>query len=273
MKLQSIELQNKIKICRDLVNAKDYERAERLLVDVLKEHELADVYNLLGLTYADTGQFKAAEFAFQKALEINPHYMEAALNLSVLYNNLGMGKKSKVLYKRLKKYGASGRGAMDPLLMSRIANLYADIGDLYLGVGEYKDAADAFEKAVDLCPSYIDVQTKLATAYREAGQHTKAMKVFDGHKRKASNYAPFWVALGVTYYALNKMPEAKRAWKKALKIDPDNKSAAAFSQLEGPVSKKLPAKKRKKKKTAQKKVQKKRSGRKKTTKKKKKTRK
>ena len=77
------------------------------------------------LLYADLGKFNFAKVAFKKALEINPNYMEAALNLSVIFNNLGLGRESKAIYEKLKKYGAASRGAMDPMLMAKVANEWA----------------------------------------------------------------------------------------------------------------------------------------------------
>jgi len=245
MKLASTELKNQIQLGRDLARAKEYHKAEKIFVDILKTHNLADVHNLLGLCYADNGEFKAAEYCFQKAISINPNYMEAALNLSVLYNNLGFGKKSKEIYKKLKKYGASGRGAMDPLLMSKISNLFGEIGDLFHGVGEHKDAIKAYEAAVDLCPSYLDLQTKLAVSYRESGQTSKALQVFKKIQKKAGKYAPYWVALGVTLYASNKPVEAKRAWTKALSVEPNNPSAKAFLKLDLSKPKTMAKKKKK----------------------------
>jgi tetratricopeptide (TPR) repeat protein len=244
MKKVSSELQSQIQIGKDLVKARDYKRAEKVFLEILKTHQLADVYNYLGLTYADSGSFKAAEFSFQKALKINPQYMEAALNLSVLYNNLGFREKSKQIYAKLKAYGRSGRGAMDPLLMSKISNLYAEIGDLFAGVGEYKNAVDAYESSVDLCPDYLDVQTRLATAYRELGKKDKAMQVFNRVKKKANRYAPFWVSLGVTHYAKNEPQKAKAAWKKALEIEPNHPAAKAYMKLDLSGEKKSPLGKR-----------------------------
>lgn len=224
-------LQNSIRLGKNLMRARQYDKAEDIFLKILKKHKLADVYNALGLVYADQGRFNFAEIAFQKALSINPNYMEAALNLSVVYNNLGLGKKSKEIYKKLKKYGAQSRGAMDPMLMSRLANLHAETGDLYHSVGEYKLAIQQYELAVDLCPNFIDIQTKLATALRESGQASKALRVFSKTKKRASKFAPYWIALGVTHYSKNNRREAKKAWGKALKIEPRNNVAKAYANL------------------------------------------
>lgn len=227
-----LQLENQIQIGKEYAKSKDYKRAEEIFLKVLEKHPLADVYNALGVTYADSGDFKAAEFCFKKALSINPQYMEAALHLSVLYNNLGFQKKSKEIYLKLKKYGARSKGAVDAMLLSRIANLHAEIGDLYHGVGEYKDALRAYEEAAALQPTYLDIQTKLAIVYRETGKKAKALKILKKHQSKATRYAPLWMALGVTYYSMGKRKEALKAWKKALQIDPKNISAKAYLRLE-----------------------------------------
>lgn len=231
MTLKSDELQNQIKLGKDLARAKEYHKAEEIFLRILKKHDLADVFNSLGLLYADQCKFNFAEIAFKKALSINPNYMEAALNLSVVYNNLGLGKKSKEIYQKLKAYGAKSRGAMDPMLMARLANLHAEIGDLYHSVGEYKLAIAAYEQAVDLCPQFIDIQTKLATAYREIGKTSAALKIFTKNKKAAAKFAPYWIALGVTHYSKNKRAEAKKAWATALKIEPKNSVAKAYANL------------------------------------------
>lgn len=231
MSLSNDELQKQIKLGKDLLRAKEYDKAESIFLKILKKHRLADVYNALGLVYADQVKFNFAEIAFKKALSINPNYMEAALNLSVVYNNLGLGKKSKEIYQKLRHYGAKSRGAMDPMLMSKISNLHAEIGDLYHSVGENKLAIQAYEQAVDLCPHYIDIQTKLATALRETGKFPKAMKIFNKAKKSAGKYAPYWIALGVTHYAKNNRKEAKKAWAKALEIEPRNSIAKAYANL------------------------------------------
>ncbi len=226
------ELQKQISLARDYLRTRQHDRAETLLLSIIKRHKLADVYNLLGVLYSDLGKFNFAEVALKRALAINSSYMEAALNLAVLYNNLGLSQKSKAIYVHLKKYGASGRGAMDAMLVARLANMHADIGNLYHSVGEYTEAIAAFEKAVDLAPSYIDIVTKLATCVRESGDPKKALKIFKKNEKLAKKYAPFWIALGVTHYASGKRKEASKAWDKALKIEPKNKTALAYKRLD-----------------------------------------
>ena len=57
------------------------------------------------------------------------------------------------------------------------------------------------------------------------------MKVFDTVKKRATKFAPFWMALGTTYYSQGKTKEAKSSWEKAIKLDPKNKMAKAYKKL------------------------------------------
>ena len=77
-------------LARKLYEKENFPEAERLLEKLSTEAPFfADVFNKLGVIYHQRGAFGRASKAFEKALELNPHYTEAALNLAVTYNNLG----------------------------------------------------------------------------------------------------------------------------------------------------------------------------------------
>lgn len=58
--------------------------------------------NDAGVLLEDTGRLGEAEVAYKKALELNPHYLEAHANLAMLYER--MGKKEPAIYHWLKRY-------------------------------------------------------------------------------------------------------------------------------------------------------------------------
>ena len=58
----------------------------------------ADVHHMLGVIYHHLGEFEAAQAAFQKALEINPGYVEAALNLAIVCNDMGQYERGRQVY-------------------------------------------------------------------------------------------------------------------------------------------------------------------------------
>src|SRR3954471_5617690 len=59
---------------------------------------VADVHHMLGVTYHQLGEFEAAQRAFARALEINPSYVEAALNLAIVCNDMGQYERARQVY-------------------------------------------------------------------------------------------------------------------------------------------------------------------------------
>src|SRR5256885_10408897 len=58
----------------------------------------ADVHQMLGVVYHHLGEFEAAQRAVQKALDINPGYIQAAPNPAILCNDLGQYQRVKPRY-------------------------------------------------------------------------------------------------------------------------------------------------------------------------------
>src|SRR5580704_8802811 len=92
---------------REHYQKREFEQAEGLLRQVLEgDDRLADVHNMLGVICHARGNFVQAEHHFERSLEINPNYTEAALNLAVTYNDRGKYEAARQIYARIK--GAPG---------------------------------------------------------------------------------------------------------------------------------------------------------------------
>lgn len=214
--------------------SKDYEQAEPFLRRVAQQQPAyADVQNMLGVIYHDEGRFNEAIDAFKAALKTNPNYTEAALNLAVLYNDLGEYKDAKKIYAKLQKGKAKSRTRqkIEPILKGKLSNMHAELGDLYSGLGIYGMAIAEYEHALELNPTYSDIQTKLAVAQRENGEFDASVKTLQKASRANSKYLNAKVQLGVTYYAMGNAAAAKRTWKAVTKADPKNPKAQMYLSL------------------------------------------
>ncbi|MFA4873830.1 MAG: tetratricopeptide repeat protein [bacterium] len=213
-------------------DSKQYEHAEDYLRRAVeKDAHYADVFNMLGVIAHFGGKFSSAIELFEKALTINPRYTEAILNLAVLYNDLGQYDKAKGLYARLRGKPGKGDGHIEPVLRGKLSNLHADIGDIYRSIGLYPHAIEEYRKALLLNPAYFDIRTKLGQALREAGKPRDSLAELKSVLRAKSAYSPALVQLGVTYYTMEKIPDAKKAWKTALKKEPENPYASMYLRL------------------------------------------
>jgi tetratricopeptide (TPR) repeat protein len=210
-----------------------YEHAKKIFLKLIQLNlHFADVYNMLGVISHNSGQFEDAVKYFDKALKINPHYTEALLNLAVLYNDLGKYKKARTLYAKVQSKSRDRHGnKMNPFIRAKLANRHADLGDLYEGIGFFKEAVEEYQKALKLGPTFIDIHCKLAICLREMGKYKESIQAFKKALKANARYHYASVQLGVTLYASGKVKEAIAQWKKTLKSQPYNEGARMYLRL------------------------------------------
>src|SRR4029079_4102935 len=124
----------------------EYDRAEHVLGQVLeKTDNFADVHNMLGFILHSRGDFVAAERHFERAVELNPIYTEALLNLAVTYNDLGKYEASRQVYARIRREETK-EGGMDPFIRGKIANMHADLSQAYADAGSRPEAIEQLKR-------------------------------------------------------------------------------------------------------------------------------
>lgn len=211
---------------------REFDKAEQLLRTVLTEEDrFADVHDMLGVIAHSRADFLAAEKHFSRALEINPTYTEAALNLAVTYNDRGKYEKAREVYSRIKVGKVGTTAGLDPFARGKIANMHADLGTAYHDAGLLREAVAEFEKATQLCPEFADLQTTLGNYLREAGDHEAARERYERALEAKDRYLPALLALGVTLLALGDAPAAEAAWQRAVEVDGDNAQARMYLRM------------------------------------------
>ena len=212
---------------------REYDPAEQYFRQVLKMGQgFADIFHMMGVISHSKGQFDTAIDFFKKALNINPNYTEAILNLAVLYNDLGEYKEAKKLYSHLQKNGKGQKNkGIEPVLKGKLSNLHATTGDIYRSIGLYSFAAQEYQKALDLNPGYVDIRIKLGVSLREDGNLEESMKEFKTALKTDPKNITAHIQLGITNYSRGKTVDAKKEWETALKTDSKNESAKMYLRL------------------------------------------
>ncbi len=213
---------------------KDYALAEQYLTQVVEQNQsFADVYNMLGVIYHDQGQYQKAQRAFEAALRINPGYTDAALNLAVTYNDTGKYREAQETYHAALSRSGAGKGKLDRFVKGKLANLYAEIGDVYLSSGLYREAIVEYRRALDLGPGFVDLRAKLAGALRDAGERAGAIAEYEECVRQSSSYVPARLNLGLSLLAAGRAQDAIGQWRAVLAISPGNRNAEMYLKLAG----------------------------------------
>jgi tetratricopeptide (TPR) repeat protein len=223
---------------------REFEKAEQMLRMVLEEEDrYADVHDMLGVIAHSRGNLLVAERHFERALELNPGYTEAALNLAVTYNDRGKYERAREVYTRI-KVGPSGTAqGLDPFARGKIANMHADLGQAYQDAGLVREAVAELEKAVGLCPQFADLQTKLGALLREINDLPGARTHYEAALQAKPNFVPARIQLGVILLALGEAKAAEEHWKHAVSVEPDNSQAKMYLRMleRGHLSKPPPA--------------------------------
>ena len=217
----------------------DYSLAAGHLEQVVaRGASFADVHHMLGIIYHDQGEFEQAQKSFSRALEINPDYVEAALNLAIVCNDLGQYDRAQQVYgaavtrtRSLAQRDPNGDEPLDAYTKGKIANLHAAVGDGYLSVRRPNDAAAEYRRALSLCPTFVDLRLKLAGALHESKDAEGALAEYRTAVQHAPAYVPARAALATTLYAGGKLDEAIVQWEEVVRMDPTHRTAAMFLKL------------------------------------------
>ncbi len=103
--------------------------------------------------------------------------------------------------------------------------LWNELGNIHINVGEYEQALGAYKKAIDLAPKSGRAQSNLATAYVRLSEPEKAIphyqrsiELFEDFNEKASS----WHQLGIAYQMLEDDKNTLLAFERAAALDPEN---------------------------------------------------
>ncbi len=229
-------IRQKLHIARERYEKREFERARPHLEALIAQGvKFADVHNMLGVILHDQGEFNDARKQFELAVEINPRYTEALINLSVTLNELGQFAEARELHNKLRAggVGAMGRTAqeIEPFARGKIANLHAEVADAYSDLGLYTEAAAEYQKALELCPTFADLQTRLGKVLRDGGHLEAARTAFESAIEANPKFVPARIQLGVVRFSLGDRLGAEHAWEEALAISPDDRFASMYLRM------------------------------------------
>lgn len=216
---------------REYYEKREYDRAEHYLRQVAEQLRYADVQNMLGVIAHDRAHFEDAQAHFEEALQINPNYTEAALNLAVTYNDLGRYDEAKRIYKAALTRGERSPGGLDPFVKGKIANMHGQVAQAYADAGMTAEAVVELRKAIALCPEFADLRLKLANIYQRTGDVDAAQYELEEAVRARPTYLPARLALGVIKLQRGHKAQAIEQWEAVLREEPDNSAAKMYLRM------------------------------------------
>lgn len=135
------------------------------LEEMAREYpEDENVYFALGNIYYDDASPMEARMNYEKALEINPEFNKARINLAMLYAETADPDTALILLEEAVRVDPD-----DP-------KAYSNIGMIYYSKGNNERAVKAYTRAIEIEPGNAEAHYNLGLAFAETGLLLEAMR-------------------------------------------------------------------------------------------------
>ncbi len=219
----------------DYYDRGDHKKAKILLsdiIDVNSSNEKAFFY--LANIFHMKGEIGKAIKAFNKVLSLDPSHTDAAISLSVLYNDIGRYEEAKKIFSKANervRSPDSGNLIADKHVNKKFSAKHFELADLYMSYNRYDEALFEFNKASGLDPENLEIKIKSAKVYAKKGFMGKAKEELKQLKNENPHFVPARIALGILLYGNGNIIEAQAEWERALVKEPRNEEALMYLNI------------------------------------------
>jgi tetratricopeptide (TPR) repeat protein len=217
---------------QELLSRRDFAHVEPLILSKIKrEPENADAHYLLGVMRYFQGQLGPTVESLRKALALDVHHTDAAICLSVLYNDVGKYDDARKVFEQANQSVAHRRQNTTLGIDKKFAVKHMELADLYFRYRRYDEAIEEYGKAVSLDPETYEIRIRRAKAYAKKGFLTRAMQELQQLKAEAPSFLPSRIQLGLLHYSQGNVLDAELEWEAVSESDPTNREALAYLEM------------------------------------------
>jgi tetratricopeptide (TPR) repeat protein len=228
----SPNLNNSDKTIQDLLFKREYTRAEVLIQERLtKNPQSADGYYWQAVLQYYQGKIGASVDNLKRVLEIDPKHTDAAICLSVLYNDVGKYPEAKGVFEQANQSVKTNVSSTQTEIDRKFAVKHLELADLYFRYRRYDEAIEEYSKAIGLDHTMLDVKIRRAKVYAKKGFVTRAIQELQQMKHENQRFIPARVQLGLLQYSQGNVLDAELEWETILEIEPNNREALAYLEM------------------------------------------
>src|SRR6267143_5898992 len=210
----------------------DYYGAIPLLEEVIATgRAFADAHHLLGVSYSLAGQPDKALEQLDRALALNPNYVEALIHRALVLNELGREEEANAVLRRARQVGGERRAGFHGHMAGKLANQHAALGEAYLEAGGLNEAIAQYEAALALGPAFHDLRYKLGRLLLEAGRALDAHEQFQRIVRERPSFLDAAAMLGMSCYLAGDGLAARAVWEELRARRPEDPRVEAYLAL------------------------------------------
>ena len=214
---------------RERFQLQDYYGAIHLLEEIIAiGHAYADAEHMLGLCYSLVGQAEKALAHLDRALKLNPQYVEALVHRALVLNDLGREQEATESLRRAGQIGGKSRLGFPNHLAAKLANLHAHLADAYIEAGGMREAIGQYQAALALGPEFHDLRYKLGRLLLQAGRVLEAREQFEIIVRSRPNFLDAAAMLGLASYLSGDGLSARVVWEDCRRRRPEDPRVEAY---------------------------------------------
>lgn len=217
---------------RERFVVQDYYGAVHLLDTVVDSgRAFADVHHLLGVCLSLLGQPQRALSELDRALELNPRYVEALIHRGLVLNELGRTEEAEEAFARATSQLERSTGGLPTPVAAQLANRHADLADSYAGAGALDRAIEQYERALELGPEFHDLRFRMARLLLDAGRSLEARDALERVLEARPTFVDAEAALGLARYLSGDAAGARDVWQACLERRPENARVEAYLSM------------------------------------------
>lgn len=226
---------SKVDEAKRLLSEKRYRDAQVLLTELdVRGQSTAESQYLLGVIYHRNNVLPDAVRCFKRSLLLDPAFTDAALSLSIIYNDTGHYSEGKTLFEQAEK-SLQEKQFSSPVhsvvLGKEISKKHQDLGELYRKLLRFDEAAHEFLKATRIDPANHEARILLAKMLAQKGQSDKAFEELNRLIKDFPDYTPARIHLAMLYYASGNVVDAQMELAQAHQQDPSNPQVKMYMAL------------------------------------------
>lgn len=217
---------------RERFVVQDYYGAVHLLESVVDSgRAFADVHHLLGVSLSLLGQAQRALTELERALELNPKYVEALIHRGLVLNELGRTNEAEEAFDRAAASLDQRTAGLPAPVAGQLANRHAELADTYAGAGALDSAIEQYQRALELGPEFHDLRYRMARLLLDAGRPLEAREALEQVLRARPTFVDAQAALGLAHYLSGDADGAKEVWQACLTRRPENARVEAYLSM------------------------------------------
>jgi tetratricopeptide (TPR) repeat protein len=179
-----------------------------------------------------SGQHDRAVEEFNRALELNPRYLEALIHRGMVLMELGRREEAEESFQSAQQ-GDGVEAGFPAHAAGRLANLHAAVAEGYAELGALEPAIEQLRHATRLGPKFPDLRYRLARLLLESGQTLEAREELELVVRGRPNFLDALALLGLARYLSGDAAGAEQVWRDCLARRPEDARVEAYLAMLG----------------------------------------